>query len=122
MAIPSEKILTDPLGLAGYALFLVFGVITLILRKRQKKHQWLVPTGAVLACLCVVAGLSLAFLRESRLKPPPVAPVQSMHIDSVEQTVTSGSAVTGVQGNVTIDEKSPQAQKAKEKQKEASGK
>jgi hypothetical protein len=118
--IPSAKILTDPLGLAGYALFLIFGAITLVLKKRLKKHYWLIPTGAVLGALCIIAGLSLAFFRGSRLPPPPVAPVQSMHLDSVEQTVTDGSAVTGVQGSVTIDEKSTASQKAKQKQKGAS--
>ena len=117
---PPAKIFTDPLSLVGDALALVFGLITLKVRMRQKKPNWLLPVVVVLAAVCIVAGLGLAYQRESRLKPPPQVPTQSMHIDSVDQTVTNGNAITGVQGTVTVQgnsEKSTPLPKVKDQKK-----
>ena len=99
MAVPWEKVLTNPLGLAGYALFLVFVVVKLLVKQRKPRNNWIVPVGFALAAACVFGGLGLAYLHQSRLT---VQPTPSMKIGNVDQKVKNGNAVTGVQGDVTI--------------------
>lgn len=126
MSIHWEKILSDPLGLSGYALFLVFGVVTYVIKQRKPANRWVVPSGFILAALCIIGGITIAYRREQKPSPtqPGPAPASastqpatppSMHIDKVEQKVSGGNAVAGVQGNVTIQSGAP-AQSAKPKQ------
>ena len=107
------KVVTDPLGIAGFALSLVFGVVSRVLSKKQKKGaQWLVPAAFVLAVICVFGGLLLACRHEAppmAVAVPPVAtpPVNSMHIDKIDQNVSNGSAIAGVQGSITVPPPEP---------------
>lgn len=106
MSVHWEKVLTDPLGLAGYVLFLVFGVVTLIAKRRTALHRWVVPAGFTMAAVLLLSCLYLAYHRKS--PPTPVLPTTqspqaaSMHINKVDQKVENGNAVAGVQGSVTI--------------------
>jgi hypothetical protein len=116
------KVVTDPLGLAAFALAIVFSVVsTVIAQKHRRDTRWIVPAGFALAAVCVLGGLFIAYQRVSTVKneqnktlepataptsnPPnsPAAPTTSLKIDKVEQNVGNGAAVSGVQGNVTIN-------------------
>jgi len=111
MSVPWEKVLTNPLGLAGYALCLVFGVVTLIAKKREQKPRWVIPAGFALAAICVLGGLALAYHRETQetpAKPQVAGPAGQMKIDKIEQKVTNGAAIAGVQGDVTVSPPPPQ--------------
>lgn len=92
----SEKwidVVTDPLGLAGFALFLVF----LVLSMRGDKVLRLVF--ATLAMASVVGGLALTFLRQ---EPAPAAGGEAPK--SMEQTThgAGSPAVAGTKGDVSI--------------------
>jgi hypothetical protein len=105
------KVITDPLGIAGFALALVFGVASrLVAQKRRKNTQWIVLAAYALAATCVVGGLTLAYHRESLTVPvkSPItdSPKHSMSIDKIDQKVDNGAAVAGVQGDVTVNETS----------------
>lgn len=123
MLIPTPKVVTEPYSLIGYALFLLFGLATLLLRKNQKKHQWVIPVGVGLAVLCIAGGLALAWKRESHPALPqsesprqPSQPSsQSMTIGPIKQDVTCGNAVAGVQGSVTNEGQTCQQQNPKQK-------
>ena len=102
-----SKVVTEPLGLAGFALFLVFGVLARA--KRNDERRWLGPLASAMAVVALVGGLTLAYLKTSRIvaaQPPPAVPVatQKQTNSEVKQTTTGpGSpAVQGVQGDVTI--------------------
>ena len=108
------KVVTEPLGLAGFALFLVFGVLARV--KKQDERRWLGPLASGMAVLALVGGLTLAYVKASHSPTPQgastptakaPAPVQT---NQVEQTTTGkGSpAVQGVQGdvNITVDQSS----------------
>lgn len=100
------KVITEPLGLAGFALFLVFGVLSRV--KRQKELRWMGPVAAGMAILALAVGLTLAYLKASRQAPAPVstpaaAAPQTQTNQVVQKTTGAGSPVVqGVQGDVTI--------------------
>jgi hypothetical protein len=103
------KVLTEPLGLAGFALFLVFGALSRI--KKDKERRWLGPLAMGMAVLALTGGLTLAYLKsqpqatpQSTPAPAP-QPAPKTQTNMVEQTTTGpGSpAVQGVQGDVTIN-------------------
>lgn len=102
------KVVTDPLGLAGFALFLVFGLLAQL--KRREERQWVARLAAVMAVVTLAGGMVLAYFKAAHLQavsPPQSssAPVHSQQqTNQVQQTTTGpGSpAVQGVQGNVTI--------------------
>jgi hypothetical protein len=121
-------VVTDPLGLAGFALAVVFGIASAVIaQKHRRDTRWIVPAGFALAAVCVLGGLFIAYQRVSTVKneqnktlepatastsnPPNshAAPTTSLKIDKIEQNVGSGAAVSGVQGNVTIN--TPASQK-----------
>lgn len=52
------KLVTHPLGLAGYALALVFGLIGKL--GSSDRYPWLLPAAIVLTAVSVVGGLLLA--------------------------------------------------------------
>ena len=99
-------VVTDPLGLAGFALFLVF----ILLRRRLAPEVRLVTVSFIaLAALCLIGGLGLAYLRQPPAPPPmkeaSPTPVPSSQQPSQVHQETHGAqspAVSGVQGNVTI--------------------
>jgi hypothetical protein len=106
------KVVTEPLGLGGFALFLVFGVLARV--KRDGERRWLAPMAMGMAVLALAGGLMLAYMKTVREAVPqtrsaPVAPAaqpaaQPAQVNQVDQK-TSGAgspAVQGVQGDVTI--------------------
>ena len=105
-----KDIVTDPLGLAGYALFLVFGILTIVVKNRKKESKWIISAGFSLAFLCALGGLAIAWHRDSTKSEnpaPPAPPSQAITIDKIDQKVDNGSATAGVQGPVTNNNAEP---------------
>jgi hypothetical protein len=100
------RVITQPLGLAGFALFLIFGYLAKAKQKDQRR--WFSPAAAALAIISVSGGLVLAYVQISKPSTPipqiGVAPIQQQQ-NQVQQTTTGpGSpAVQGVQGDVTVN-------------------
>lgn len=119
------KVVTEPLGLAGFALFLMFGLLARL--KRRDDRHWLTPVAAIMAVMALAGGMLLSLFKRSRppLNPPAQAtsaPVHSQQQSNQVQQTTSGQgspAVQGVQGNVTItvDQSSGKAQTKTSKEK-----
>jgi hypothetical protein len=100
------KVVTDPLGLAGFALAMVGLVSKLAAQKRRER--WIVPAFYTMALICVVGGLVLAYHRESNITaslkhPVTTPPITSIQTGNIEQTVGNGAAVAGIHGNVTVN-------------------
>lgn len=111
------EVVTHPLGLVGFALSLVFGVVA----KTKKKPRWVMPVSFVLAAVCIIGGMSLAYqivstakLEDAKTTRSPTArtatlpnlapgPANSMQIGTIKQEVKNGNAISGVQGNVTTN-------------------
>jgi hypothetical protein len=106
--IPLTKVVTHPLGLAGFVLFLVFGYLAR--SKRRDEHRWLAPVALTLAAAALIGGLFLAYVQVPKPLPPsvqvnkPPAPVQQQTNKQVKQTSSGQGSpnVQGVQGDVTI--------------------
>jgi hypothetical protein len=93
-----EKVVTHPLGLAGFALFLFFSFVG---KARQKKRPaWHAPAAFAMAATALAGGLLLSYLQSSS-KPTPTS---NQRIGQIKQDAGggSGSNVAGVQGNVTV--------------------
>lgn len=102
------SVVTQPLGLAGFALFLIFGLLARL--KRRDERRWLAPLAAGMAVLALAGGMILAYLKTPAPIPtsPPqtkAAPASSQQQTNQVQQTSSGPGspnVQGVQGNVTI--------------------
>ena len=102
------KVVTEPLGLAGFALFLVFGYLAKA--KSKDERRWLSPIALVIAAIALIGGLSLAYVRSPKPAPAPVEvakpqiPARQQSNQQVQQTSTGAGSpnVQGVQGDVTI--------------------
>lgn len=100
------SVVTQPLGLVGFALFLVFGYLAKV--KSRNERRWLSPVAVIVAVMALGGGLVLAYVEAPKSLPTPAAqairtPAQQQ-TNNVQQT-TSGQgspAVQGVQGDVTI--------------------
>jgi len=125
MSIHWEKLLTSPLGLAGYALFLVFSVITIVIKQRKPTNQWAAPTGFALAAICILGCLTIAYrheqnsaeqsAKEADKQPPKQTPPnqpaqQSLTTGDIHQKADNGVAAAGVQGNITVNTTNPASQ------------
>jgi hypothetical protein len=122
MATPTNewtKVLVHPLGLTGYVLFLLFGLLART--KRRDEKRWLFPAALAAAGIALVGGLGLAYLEIDRtahetqimLPVPTPAPTPRQSNDHVKQIGVTN--VQGVQGDVTITigqspSKTPKAQ------------
>lgn len=90
-------ILTQPLGVTGLALALVFGVLGVKLKDREK--PWFLPVSIGLAAICIIGGL---FLADKQIKNES---------NKVQRTIiqsTSGAnspAIQGNRNNITIIKK-----------------
>ena len=103
------KVVTDPLGLVAFALFLVFGLLAKI--KQRKERRWLSAAAGVMAVAALASGLVLAYLRiqkesstdSPQAHQPPATSMQQTN-QQVQQTTTGPCrpAVQGVQGEVSI--------------------
>jgi hypothetical protein len=106
------RVVTDPLGLAGFALFLLFG--TLGQMKRTSERQWVFPVAYTMAVIALLGGLMLAYQRaRPQVENGPPHAIATPHQEErpsteinnhVDQKTTGrGSpAVQGVRGDVTI--------------------
>jgi hypothetical protein len=95
------KVVTQPLGLVGFVLCLIFGYLGKV--KRQAERRWLSPAAFGLAAVALVVCLSLAY--RQTLKQTSNPPVSSQQQTNVVQQSSSGSGspnVQGVQGDVTV--------------------
>jgi hypothetical protein len=88
------KVVTSPLGLVGFALFLVFS----FLGTRKKKPAWF-PIGAYgMAVLALMGRILIAYLHETQSK----GDTAEQHIGTIQQGQSgTGANTAGVQGNVT---------------------
>lgn len=88
------KIVTHPLGLAGFALFLVFSFLAK--SRQRKKPTWMAPSAFGMAFTALVGGMALAYLQSNR------SPATSggQQIGTIQQTTSGGSSpnIAGVQG------------------------
>ena len=89
------KVVVQPLGLAGFALFLVFGVLARV--KRNDQRRWLSSVAVAMAFVALIGGLALSWLKErntAAAKPAPIQ-VQSIHTTGDASPVFVGTgAVT----------------------------
>lgn len=98
------KVVTHPLGLAGFALFLVFSFLGK--SRQRKKPTWIAPSAFAMAFITLVGGMALAYLQSSR--PPAMSGGQQ--IGTIEQTTNGGSSpnIAGVQGgDVSVSTTAP---------------
>jgi hypothetical protein len=102
------KVVTHPLGLAGFALFLVFGYLARV--KRKDERRWLSPAAVALGVVALVGCLLIAY---KQVPKPSSRPIQTMQAPppakqqsngDVQQSSTGEGSpnVQGVQGDVTI--------------------
>jgi hypothetical protein len=105
------KVVTEPLGLVGFALFLVFTYLGQVSNRDRRK--WLRPVAFACAAITLIGGFGLAYLQMTKPVPAPastvapagpavVPPVQQ--VNHVQQTSTGAGSpnVQGVNGDVTI--------------------
>ena len=101
-------VVTHPLGLAGFVLFLVFAYLART--KEQRAKRWLRPIAMLFACVALVGGIWLAYAQISHGVKDPLAPSQpppsaQLPVGHVEQRSTGGTGspnIQGVSGNVTV--------------------
>jgi len=112
------KVVTHPLGLAAFALFLVFTVVAR--RSRGRGPAWIVRGFFAMAWVTLIGGLVLAYLQVQKATQPP-ATVNQQHIDQVNQQSSGSGAVNaaGVQGSVTTNNGQPQRQDSQKNKKQA---
>lgn len=95
---PWTKIVTHPLGLAAFALFLVFTFLGG--NRRSKQPRWLSPVAFGLAGIALVGGLILAYRANESSHQHP----SSQTIGSIQQSAVGSvnSNVAGVTGDVSV--------------------
>jgi anti-sigma-K factor RskA len=96
------EVVTDPLGLAGFTLFLVFSLFAR--RYRKVRSHWLAPTFFIMALVTLAATLYIAYVqhisqRTERAEKPPALSIEQ------ETHGSQSSAVADVEGNVVIIQK-----------------
>jgi hypothetical protein len=96
------KVVTEPLGLAGFALFLVFGVLSRL--KAKEERRWFGPVASAMAVLALTGGLALAYVKTARETAQQTRPNPTQSNTNIQQTTTGAGSpvVQGVQGDVTI--------------------
>ncbi|MBX3671264.1 MAG: hypothetical protein KF778_22940 [Rhodocyclaceae bacterium] len=88
------QVLIHPLGLAGLALFLVFGVLS---RKRAAPRWW--PKAALsLAAFALVGGLGLAFFQVSNAYKPEPGQAAGAAPGPVNKARTEGDCAPAMAG------------------------
>jgi hypothetical protein len=107
------KVVTHPLGLGGFALFLLFTILS----KQKKKNtgmRWALYAAALAA---LVGGIAIAYHQVGEASLPKQ---QQMKIGIIEQDSSGNQAVNaaGVQGDVNTNQSSPQDAAGAKKQKE----
>lgn len=95
------KVVTQPAGLAGYALSLVFGYVAKATKSQQR--PWLAPAAFVLAAVALFGGLFLSY-RSTAKTATAAPPVTCNNQDAQVSTTGNGSPiVTCPTGPVNIN-------------------
>lgn len=84
------KVVVQPLGLAGFALFLVFGLIARA--KRNDQRKWLSTAAVSMAFVALVGGMTLAFVRERGQAAAAAAAAAKPAAPQVQSIQTNGNA------------------------------
>lgn len=94
------KVVTQPLGLTGFALSLVFGVLS---RKRGMPRWW--PGAAIgMAVAALLGGLFLAYSQsQPQPAPKPVPPVSNGNRAETKGNCSPALAGVNVGGNLNLD-------------------
>lgn len=118
------KVTTEPLGLAGFALFLIFSYIGRV--NRHDKRKWLPVVAFTCAAATLVGGFVLAYVQAVKPVPSPhsgdvpanAAPQEPNQVDQ-KSTGAGSPNVQGVHGDVTItvDQSSGKTTESKSKPK-----
>jgi len=93
------KVVTDPMGIAAFALFLVFLILSRT--KKADERRWLAPVFVVLAIISLLGGFTVAFLtRTTDIKtvetPSHVMPGLNVEGGINAETRGPNSAATGI--------------------------
>src|SRR5260221_10110187 len=99
------RVVTQPLGLVGFGLFLVFGYLAKV--KQKDERRWLSPIAVAFAAIALIGGLALAYVQTPK---PSVSTIQTgtsqapsqQQTNQVQQSSGGGGSpnVQGVQGDV----------------------
>jgi len=118
------KVVTHPLGLAGFALFLVFSLLARA--KRRDERRWIFPVSLVMAVFALVGGLSLAY-RQGKNTPATVIQINTdrgVNINNANggtYNIDQSTGKSGAQQNSgTRDAADSNAQKASEPEHKSS--
>jgi hypothetical protein len=113
------KVVTQPLGLAGFALFLIFGLVARV--KRNDERRWISFVSIVMAVVALVGGLGLAYSHNTK---SPASVIQITNGTGVNINGASGGTInidqsTGKsvvnQHSAAPDAAHPEAQKSSHK-------
>lgn len=105
------KVLIHPLGLTGYALFLLFGLMARA--KRRNERRWILPVTLLGACMALAGGIGLAYRDTSRTAQDPVKSLsaaspsmaqQPQQDERIQQRSSGANSpnVQGTEGDVTF--------------------
>ena len=103
------KVVTQPLGLIGFVLFLVFGYLAKT--KRLDERRWVSPVAFSFAAIALIGGFALAYVETSKslartiqsISPP--SPIQqTSQANQVKQNSTGAGSpnVQDIKGDVVI--------------------
>jgi hypothetical protein len=113
------KVVVQPLGLAGFALFLVFGFIARA--KSGDRRRWLPPVAVAMACLALIGGLALAYLNTaaaplSKSAAPATGQPAAPQVQSIQTTGSDSPVFVGTGPvNFTADQSSTSGKSAPKK-------
>lgn len=99
-------VVTDPLGIAGFALFLVFALLALI--KIKSENRLLLTIFIVMAFTALIGGLGLSFLKIHKQHSPANTPHPVTETQPTNQTIQNtrgvgNPAISDIEGDVTIN-------------------
>lgn len=104
------KVVTSPLGLVGFVLFLAFGLLAKV--KQRDERRWLMPAAMVLGLIALVGGLSLAYVQVKALQPAPAISGQTTPLTATSKPQRTSSIQEShgdaspnfkdVQGTITV--------------------
>jgi hypothetical protein len=98
------KVVTHPLGLVGFVLFLVFGLLARL--KRVNERRWLFPAMIAMSAGALLGGLGLAYVQlRGSSSTAAAAPIPAPKAVKVSQKSSGAGSpnVQDVKGNVTIN-------------------
>jgi hypothetical protein len=113
------KVVVQPLGLAGFALFLVFGSIARA--KSGDQRRWLAPVAVAMACFALIGGLALAYLSTAAAPPSksaaaPAGQPAAPQLPSIQTTGSDSPVFVGTGAvNFTADQSSTGGKSAPKK-------